>query len=84
MLDYRWFAIAKRLECFVVVGYPEIEGENRYYNSLCCVNPQGDVVATYRKTFLYTTDENWAMEGPGFQSQLIPGLGKVSLLLAFC
>lgn len=67
----------------MVVGYPEIEHKDKYYNSLCCVNPQGQVVATYRKTFLYKTDENWAAEGPGFQSQLIPGLGKVHPVLNF-
>ena len=34
------------------------------YNSTITVNPQGDVLAHYRKTHLYYTDEAWAQEGP--------------------
>ncbi|KAI9319390.1 carbon-nitrogen hydrolase [Dichotomocladium elegans] len=68
---------ARRLQCFVVVGYPECTPDDKYYNSLCCVDPQGTRIATYRKTFLYTVDENWACEGPGFISMAIDGLGKV-------
>ncbi|CEG84521.1 hypothetical protein RMATCC62417_18312 [Rhizopus microsporus] len=67
---------AQRLECYVIVGYPQKEG-NRYYNSLCCVDPQGKLVKTYQKSFLFETDEQWATEGPGFVSMEIDGLGKV-------
>jgi len=48
-----------------------------YYNSVCFVNPQGELVLTYQKHFLYETDENWALEGPSFTCREIPGLGKV-------
>ncbi|KAG0182700.1 Carbon-nitrogen hydrolase [Apophysomyces sp. BC1021] len=71
---------AIRLQCFVIVGYPQVvqESENSlYYNSLCCVNSRGEVVKTYQKSFLYEADERWAEEGPGFVSVVIPGLGKV-------
>ncbi|CAO3702873.1 unnamed protein product [Rhizopus stolonifer] len=67
---------AKRLSCFVIVGYPQIEGD-QYYNSLCCVDPQGELVETYQKSFLYETDERWAIEGPGFVSVKIDKLGKI-------
>ncbi|KAI9350982.1 carbon-nitrogen hydrolase [Pilaira anomala] len=68
---------AVRLQCYVVVGYPQKKGRVNY-NSLCCVNPEGRVVSTYQKTFLYETDENWAEEGPGFVSLKIDDtLGKV-------
>lgn len=67
---------AQRLECFVIVGYPQKEND-QCYNSLCCVDPQGKVIVTYKKTFLFETDENWAVEGPGFVSIKIDGLGKV-------
>lgn len=34
----------------------------------------------YRKTFLYYTDETWALEGPdGFYGGTIPGLGNVAM-----
>ncbi|ORZ14116.1 carbon-nitrogen hydrolase [Absidia repens] len=75
---------ATRLSCFVVVGYPEkyVDGEELIrYNSQCFVNRQGELVKTYRKAFLYETDENWASEGPGFETIDIPELGKVGLAI---
>ncbi|KAL8671834.1 MAG: hypothetical protein Q9168_003674 [Polycauliona sp. 1 TL-2023] len=79
---------ARRLGCFVTVGYPELfsptcpprsslrptmlnlgpEPEAYYtltaYNSTVTVNAVGEVVAHYRKTHLYYTDEVWAQESP--------------------
>ncbi|KAK5065267.1 hypothetical protein LTR84_001105 [Exophiala bonariae] len=79
---------AKRLKCTVAVGYPEAaEGGNfntvfdRHitaeegsiaYNSLVFVSSTGDVVAHYRKSFLYYTDETWAQEGQGFWAGVLP------------
>ena len=62
---------AKRLGCWVFCGYPEkvLEGETyHYYNSQVVVNPQGDFVKSYKKHFLYETDESWAEEGPSFDT----------------
>ncbi|CAG8595333.1 7976_t:CDS:2, partial [Acaulospora colombiana] len=50
---------------------------DKYYNSICFVGPDGELIETYSKTFLFMTDENWADEGPGFKSINAPGLGKV-------
>jgi len=68
-----------RLRVFVVVGYPQIVKGNpdRYYNRLCFLNPHGELIETYQKTHLYSTDESWAEEGPGFKSINVPGLGKI-------
>ncbi|KAI9239214.1 MAG: carbon-nitrogen hydrolase [Podila humilis] len=80
----QWAKIqAKRLNAHVVVGFPEkkkktaVEDDLVYYNSIAFVDPQGRLVTTYAKTFLYYTDENWAEEGPGFKSITVDGLGKV-------
>ncbi|KAJ5573880.1 Carbon-nitrogen hydrolase [Penicillium hispanicum] len=60
---------AKRLQCTVCVGYPEIEDSAdaslpaKYYNSLIVVDEHGQVIHNYRKSFLYFTDETWAAEG---------------------
>lgn len=60
---------AKRLQCKVCVGYPEVEkdaekpGHGTYYNSLLVVDEDGNLIHNYRKTFLYYTDETWAAEG---------------------
>lgn len=50
------------------------------YNSAVLVSPQGNVLANYRKSFLFTTDETWAEEGPGFFAGDFKGsLGSVSM-----
>ncbi|KAF2766779.1 carbon-nitrogen hydrolase, partial [Teratosphaeria nubilosa] len=64
----RWAAeTAALLGCHVIVGYPEIataaDGTTKNYNSTVTVNAKGEVVANYRKSFLYYTDETWAEEG---------------------
>ena len=44
-----------------------------YYNALVFVSPKGQVIAHYRKSFLYYTDETWASEGPaGFFTGQFP------------
>ncbi|KAI8377295.1 carbon-nitrogen hydrolase [Blakeslea trispora] len=46
------------------------------YNSLCFVDPNGNRVLTYQKSFLYETDESWASEGPGFVSTQLEALDR--------
>lgn len=44
------------------------------------MNPDGETIANYRKSFLYYTDETWALEGPdGFYDGEIEGLGNVAM-----
>lgn len=54
------------------MGYPEVAQEKEqavgftkemYYNAQLVVDENGEVVANYRKSFLYYTDETWAEEG---------------------
>ncbi|KAJ5619226.1 Carbon-nitrogen hydrolase [Penicillium lagena] len=59
---------ARRLQCKVCVGYPEIEktsetNETACYNSLLMLDENGELILNYRKSFLYFTDETWAAEG---------------------
>ncbi|KAG0045956.1 Carbon-nitrogen hydrolase [Gryganskiella cystojenkinii] len=75
---------ALRLNAHVVVGYPERRVLNpltpfkeEFYNSQAFVSPSGTLLKTYSKHFLYYTDENWAEEGPGFESFDVKGLGQV-------
>lgn len=78
---------ALKHDCTVVVGYPEKVDVSpkwptspEYYNSALVVDSDGDTIANYRKSFLYYTDETWALEGgEGFFEDTIPGLGNVAL-----
>ncbi|KAK5133171.1 hypothetical protein LTR08_008107 [Meristemomyces frigidus] len=76
-------ATATRLNCTVIVGYPERSQtpaattapdsttdtaephppSPKNYNSIVTIAPSGQVLANYRKSFLYYTDETWASEG---------------------
>ncbi|KAJ5512576.1 Carbon-nitrogen hydrolase [Penicillium fimorum] len=80
---------ARRLQCKVCVGYPEIEKDSEnpdkvtYYNSLFVVDENGEFILNYRKTFLYYTDETWAAEGQverGFHKLEFATEGKLSSL----
>ncbi|KAJ2987627.1 hypothetical protein NUW58_g4398 [Xylaria curta] len=79
--------VALKLNCVVTVGYPEKVDikpkwptSPEYYNSVIVVNRDGETIANYRKSFLYYTDETWALEGPeGFYGDFIPGLGTTSM-----
>ncbi|KAJ0323992.1 hypothetical protein Brms1b_001239 [Colletotrichum noveboracense] len=78
---------ALKYNCNVVVGYPEkvdVSGSwptgPEYYNSAIVINEDGETIANYRKSFLYYTDETWALEGDqGFYEGFIPGLGLTSI-----
>ncbi|KAI1198487.1 hypothetical protein F5X97DRAFT_299299 [Nemania serpens] len=79
--------VALKLNCIVTVGYPEkVDVKPKwptspeYYNSVIVVNGDGETKANYRKTFLYYTDETWALEGhEGFYGGFIPGLGNTAM-----
>eukprot|EP00123_Amoebidium_parasiticum_P019665 comp29548_c0_seq1/m.47226 comp29548_c0_seq1/g.47226 ORF comp29548_c0_seq1/g.47226 comp29548_c0_seq1/m.47226 type:complete len:277 (-) comp29548_c0_seq1:93-923(-) len=77
-------ATAQRLRCHVIVGYPRVEqgktkSGDKYYNSLCFVAPDGTLLHTYDKRFLYEVDENWAEEGKNFCTIETEAFGKIGL-----
>jgi len=60
---------SQRLGCFTVLGYPQYVDESKLYNSAIVINPQGEIIHNYNKSFLYETDEAYgASEGSGFKS----------------
>lgn len=84
--------VARARNCTVIVGYPEIAvssnpAETKNYNSTVTISPKGEILANYRKSFLYYTDETWATEGfrsnnnpsqsPFFTSPSLGNLGPV-------
>jgi protein N-terminal amidase len=79
-------ATAVRLKCHVLMGYPErtlstrsctLPLDSKKYNSAVFVSPTGEVLANYRKHFLYYTDDTWASAGEeGFYGAYIDSLDK--------
>ncbi|CDH18073.1 related to Protein N-terminal amidase [Zygosaccharomyces bailii ISA1307] len=63
--------VSQTFQCYTVIGYPEKTTEDdRLYNAAVVVDPKGQLVFNYRKSFLYETDEEWGCnENPrGFQT----------------
>lgn len=64
---------AKRLNCYVICGYPELyidstTKEEHMYNSAYVIDRQGGLIHNYKKYYMYDIDYFWAKEGPGFQT----------------
>ncbi|KAH9847909.1 carbon-nitrogen hydrolase [Lenzites betulinus] len=92
-------ALAARLHCYVVAGYPERLlpheltppirlGNGRIAerigaNAAALYGPGGEFVGEYRKTNLYETDMTWAKPGPGFVTFHLPP-PLGTLTLAIC
>lgn len=65
--------LAKQVESYVMAGYPEIyiepeTNKEHFYNSLYVIDRQGNFMMSYRKHFLYETDETWSEEGDAFKT----------------
>lgn len=78
---------ALKHNCTVTVGYPETADVSHkwptgpeYYNATIVVGRDGETITNYRKSFLFYTDETWALEGQdGFFDGYIPGLGYATV-----
>lgn len=59
-------SLAKRLESYIFLGYPEKTKDGKLYNSCMIVNKKGEVLPSYHKHFLYEDDKRWCLEGDEF------------------
>lgn len=50
--------LLKLYKCFTVIGYPQLVQE-KIYNSCSLIDPLGQEIYDYHKTFLYDADEAW-------------------------
>lgn len=50
--------VLKKYQCFTVIGLPQLVNE-KLYNSCKIINPLGNEIHNYHKTFLYEADETW-------------------------
>lgn len=96
-ISTRWAkVIAKRYDCIVSIGYPEYAAPDHAlpnastspfgnnFNSTVTVAPDGKILAHYRKSFLYMTDETWASEGSGFYAGVLPLRGGCRVAMGIC
>ncbi|KAF8628643.1 hypothetical protein AX15_003775 [Amanita polypyramis BW_CC] len=87
--------LAKRLQCYVVAGYPEALAQEERgsrasdsgdtwqlvgANSAVLCGPAGEWIGGYRKTNLFMSDLPWAKAGSGFVTFQLPGpIGRLTI-----
>tara|TARA_B100000575_G_scaffold288373_1_gene288279 strand:+ start:488 stop:2236 length:1749 start_codon:yes stop_codon:yes gene_type:complete len=72
--------IAKKFDCYIVVGMPEIDEETQlYYNSAVLIGPNG-IVGKHRKSHGYIAEPKWSAPG---QEHLVfdTEIGKIGILI---
>ncbi|MBB4003427.1 MAG: nitrilase-related carbon-nitrogen hydrolase [Aurantimonas endophytica] len=73
--------IARRRNCFIVVGLPEVDPvTDLYYNSAVLIGPDG-VVGKHRKTHPYISEPKWAASGDLGHQVFETRLGRIALLI---
>ncbi len=73
--------IARKYECWIVVGMPEVAREtNIYYNSAVLIGPDG-VVGVHRKTHNYVSEGRWAKQGDLDHRVYKTPIGNIGLLI---
>ena len=72
--------IAKKFNCYIVVGMPEIDEETQlYYNSAVLIGPDG-IIGKHRKSHGYIAEPKWSAPG---QEHLVfdTEIGKIGILI---
>ena len=61
--------LARQHSVYIILGMPEFEPQSKkYYNLQIVIDPNGLIIAKYRKIHLYGPDHNWAEKGDlGYQ-----------------
>ena len=76
----KFLEIAKKYNCYLVVGMPEVDKEtNLYYNSAVLIGPNG-IVGKHRKSHSYIAEPKWSAPG---QEHLVfeTEIGKIGILI---
>ncbi len=73
--------IARRCNCWIVVGFPESAGDD-IYNSALVIDREGELRFVYRKTLLYEADLPWAT--PGDSGYRIFSTGNGDFAVGIC
>ena len=74
-------ALAAKLDCYIVIGLPEVEPTNGlYYNTAVLVGPEG-YLGKHRKSHPYIAEPKWAASGDTGHQVFDTSLGRLALLI---
>jgi predicted amidohydrolase len=81
--DEAYRALARKLGIWLIPGsYFERDGD-AVYNAAPVINPDGDIVARYRKIFPFAPYESGTTPGQGFVVFDVPGAGRIGLCICY-
>ncbi|WP_316229349.1 nitrilase-related carbon-nitrogen hydrolase [Bradyrhizobium sp. SZCCHNR1070] len=77
---HRFAALARRHGCYVVIGMPEVDDDDIYYNSAVLIGPDG-IIGRHRKTHPYISEPKWAAAGDLHNQVFETEIGRIALLI---
>jgi predicted amidohydrolase len=76
----RFAALARRHNCYIVIGLPEVDDDGIYFNSAVLIGPDG-VIGPHRKTHPYISEPKWAAAGDLGHQVFDTPIGRIALLI---
>jgi predicted amidohydrolase len=76
----RFAALARRHGCHIVIGMPEVDEDDIYYNTAVLIGPDG-VIGRHRKTHPYISEPKWAAAGDLHNQVFETSIGRIALLI---
>ncbi|MBR1219878.1 amidohydrolase [Bradyrhizobium sp. U87765 SZCCT0131] len=76
----RFVAIARAYDCYIVLGLPEVDDDDIYFNSAVLIGPRG-VIGTHRKSHPYIAEPKWAAPGDVGHQVFDTPIGRIALLI---
>jgi predicted amidohydrolase len=75
-------AMARRAGVFICAGILELGADDRVYDSAVLVGPDGSLLATYRRRFLWVGERNYVTPGRG-PAIVATDIGVIGLILGY-
>ena len=76
----RFAALARKHDCYIVFGMPEVDGDGIYFNCAVLIGPDG-VIGWHRKTHPYISEPKWASPGDLDHQVFDTPIGRIALLI---
>jgi predicted amidohydrolase len=76
----RFARIAQAHDCYIVVGLPEVDDDDIYFNTAVLIGP-GGVVGRHRKSHPYISEPKWAAPGDLGHQVFATPIGRIALLI---
>jgi predicted amidohydrolase len=76
----RFAGLAQRHGCHLVIGMPEVDEDDIYYNTAVLIGPDG-IIGRHRKTHPYISEPKWAAAGNLHNQVFETAIGRIALLI---